>query len=200
MTKATIEFWYDFASTYSYLTACRIQSAAQKSNVNISWQPFLLGPIFKKQGLTTSPFVANKPKGEYMWRDIERSAKIYNIPFQKSAQDFPQNSLLAARVALCLKDGTARAEFSKNTYLAEFAQSKNIADTATIAEILEKLGHNATNILQQTQSPEIKHQLFTNSEQAISNGMFGAPSFLTTDGELFWGDDRLQQALDWAAK
>ena len=96
---ATIDFWFDFASTYSYLTAMRIRPLAAAAGVVVRFRPFLLGPIFKAQGWDTSPFSIYQAKGRYMWRDLERLAADLELPFRRP-DPFPQNSLLAARVAL----------------------------------------------------------------------------------------------------
>ena len=200
MTNTALEFWYEFASTYSYLAAERIQSLAKAKGVSITWRPFLLGPIFKSQGWNTSPFAIYEIKGKYMWRDIARLAEKYDVPFERSDQVFPQNSLLPSRIALCLPDGDHRGEFSKCVYRAQFSEGKNIADVDTIARILENLGHDADRLLLQAKSPEIKEALFANTAEAQTKEIFGAPSLITADGELFWGDDRLEQALDWHQK
>ena len=92
-----LEFWYDFASTYSYLSAVRIEPLAAAAGVEIAHRPFLLGPIFKAQGLTTSPFVLNPAKGRYMWRDLERICAAGGIAFRKPSA-FPRTSVLGARL------------------------------------------------------------------------------------------------------
>ena len=97
--RPTLEFWYEFASTYSYLSAMRIEPLAQAAGVDVRWRPFLLGPIFAAQGLTSSPFNLYPVKGRYMWRDMEREGARFGVPF-KRPDTFPQNGLVAARVAL----------------------------------------------------------------------------------------------------
>lgn len=200
MNTGSLEFWYDFASTYSYLAAERIQSLADSKGVSISWHPFLLGPIFHKQGWDNSPFNIFKAKGDYMWRDMERSAKNYSIPFVASQDNFPMNGLLAARIALCFQTEEPRGAFTRAVYRTQFTLGEDIADQQTISAILEQLGHDPEQLFTQAKSAEIKQLLFDNTEQAQAKGIFGAPSFVTGDGELFWGDDRLEQALDWAKK
>ena len=74
---ATIDFWFEFASTYSYLSAMRIEKEATDLAVTIRWRPFLLGPIFAAQEWSTSPFNIYKAKGQNMWRDLERRCEIY---------------------------------------------------------------------------------------------------------------------------
>ncbi|HXL68434.1 MAG TPA: DsbA family protein, partial [Xanthobacteraceae bacterium] len=98
----TLDFWYDFASTYSYLTAARGEAAAKAAGVELRWRPFLLGPIFRAQGWETSPFVLYPARGTYMLRDLDRHLAALGLPELKPPQQFPSNSLLAARAALAL--------------------------------------------------------------------------------------------------
>ena len=111
---ATAEFWYEFASTYSYPAAMRVAGLAESRGVTLAWRPFLLGPIFAAQGWRDSPFNIYPAKGRYMWRDMERICDALELPL-KRPDPFPQNSLLAARVALAL-EGETRAEFSRRLY------------------------------------------------------------------------------------
>ena len=99
MTIKSLEFWFDFASTYSYLSAMRIQDVAAQSGVSVDYKPFLLGPIFAAQGWTMSPFNLVPAKGRYMVRDIERIAAARGLAF-KLPTPFPQNGLMAARLAV----------------------------------------------------------------------------------------------------
>ncbi|MDX1648596.1 MAG: DsbA family protein, partial [Myxococcota bacterium] len=93
-----IELWVELASTYSYLTAARIGKVAEAARVRVTWRPFLLGPIFRRQGWNDSPFNLYPAKGRYMWRDLERLCEGYALPFQRPSA-FPRHSLVAARVA-----------------------------------------------------------------------------------------------------
>src|SRR5919202_151975 len=117
----TLEFWYDFASTDSYRAAMRIEDAAARAGVTVSWHPFLLGPIFKAQGWATSPFNLYPVKGRYMVRDIERIAKKRGLEFHLP-QPFPANSLAAARLALLGVDEGWVGPFSRAGFHAEFVQ------------------------------------------------------------------------------
>jgi 2-hydroxychromene-2-carboxylate isomerase len=197
MTDAVLDFWFDFASTYSYLTAARIRPLAAKANVRVRFRPFLLGPIFKAQGWDTSPFNIYETKGRYMWRDMERLAAGLDIPFRRP-DPFPQNSLLPARVALVgLAQGWGE-DFSVAVYTAQFVEDGRIDEPRTLEEILTFMNVDATAALDAAQSDDIKAQLRMQVEEAQRLGVFGAPSFTTADGELFWGNDRLEQALSWA--
>ncbi len=194
---AQAEFWYEFASTYSYPAAMRVAGLAAARGVEVVWRPFLLGPIFAAQGWRDSPFNIYPAKGRYMWRDLERTCAAHGLPLSRP-DPFPQNSLLAARVALAL-DGEARAEFSRRTYAAEFGEGRPIADRATIMGLLEGLRLDAAATLARAESDANKASLKAECARALDLGIFGAPSLIAGDGELFWGADRLEQGLDWAA-
>lgn len=193
-----LDFFFEFASTYSYLAASRIGALAATRGVAVSWRPFLLGPIFAAQGWTTSPFNIFEAKGRNMWRDMERQAAPYGLPFAKPGI-FPQNSLKAARLTLALPDGLRRAAFVQAVYRANFAEGRDIADAATLDGILAALGEDTAVLADAAATAGIKTALRANTDEAIAKGVFGAPSFVCDDGELFWGNDRLEHALEWAA-
>jgi 2-hydroxychromene-2-carboxylate isomerase len=191
-----IEFWYEFASTYSYLAVMRIEAAAQAAGVAVRWRPFLLGPVFMALGWNDSPFNIYPPKGRYMWRDLARLADKYGLPFRLPSQ-FPRNGLLAARVALVGVEEGWVAPFSRAVMRANFAEDRDIADPAVITALLAAQGLAANTVLARAQSAENKLALRAQTELAAETGLFGAPSFRVGD-ELFWGNDRLEDALAWA--
>jgi 2-hydroxychromene-2-carboxylate isomerase len=197
--RPTLDFWFEFASTYSYPAAMRIAPLAEASGVTVRWRPFLLGPIFKAQGWDNSPFNLYPAKGRYMWRDLERICGAVDLPFVQPSP-FPQNALLAARVAMA---GLARdwgEDFCRALYRAEFGEGRNIGEPATIGAVLQTLGVDAAAAMQQAQTDAVKGALRAQTEKAQRLGIFGAPSFVTADGELFWGNDRLETALIWAKR
>jgi 2-hydroxychromene-2-carboxylate isomerase len=197
MTHPVLDFWFDFASTYSYPACIRADSLADQAGVKIRYRPFLLGPIFKTQGWDTSPFNIHEAKGRYMWRDLERLCTNLSIPFRRP-EPFPQNSLLAARVSLVGEGRVWRDAFCRGVFRAQFGEGLRIDDPAVIAGILEKAGAPAAAILIQAGSEQVKLKLRAETELAGRLGIFGAPSFVTPDGELFWGNDRLDAAIVWA--
>jgi 2-hydroxychromene-2-carboxylate isomerase len=193
---AILDFFFEFASTYSYPAAMRIDALARAADVGVRWRPILLGPIFKAQGWDNSPFNIHPAKGTYMWRDLSRLCADLDLPFRRP-EPFPQNGLLAARVALVGLDETWGEDFARAVYRAEFAEGRQIADRGVIAELLTSLGAAADPVLARAQSDDIKARLRGNTGEAQRLGIFGAPSFVV-DGELFWGNDRLEQAIAWA--
>lgn len=194
--KPELEFWYEFASTYTYLSVMRIGELAEREGVAIKWRPFLLGPIFKSQGWDTSPFNIYESKGRYMWRDLERHADNYVIPLKKPSE-FPRNGVLASRIALIAEPEGWCEEFSKKVFLSNFAEDRDISDQSVISSVLESIGKDPDLVIGLTKVDENKLKLREQTELAAEKGIFGAPTFITPDGELFWGNDRLEDALLW---
>ena len=198
MEKPHLTFWFDFASTYSYLSAMRIGDMARDRGVAFSWQPFLLGPIFHAQGWDTSPFRIYPAKGVYMWRDMQRLTAARGLPFLDTPPDqWPAHSVLAARVAQLALHHPEGPEFCRQVYLAEFRDGAEIAAPATLATCLTRAGLSPALVDAATE-PQKQAALRQAVETAQAKGIFGAPSFTVGD-ELFWGDDRLNAALNWAA-
>ena len=196
---ATLEFWFDFGSTYSYPAAMRVAPLAREAGVAVRFRPFLLGPIFKAQGWTTSPFNLYPAKGRHMWRDLERLCAELDLPFRRP-EPFPQFALLATRAALVGLDQDWGDDFCRAVFRAEFAEGRRIDEAATITDVLSDLRIEAAPVLAAAQAEPIKARLREQTAQAERLGLFGAPSFTTADGELFWGNDRLEQALRWAKR
>ncbi|NVK14847.1 MAG: 2-hydroxychromene-2-carboxylate isomerase [Rhodobacteraceae bacterium] len=190
-----ITFWFEFASTYSYLSVMRIGELAAARGIAVTWKPFLLGPVFAAQGWDTSPFNIYPAKGRYMWRDMERICAARGLPFGRPAV-FPQNGLMAARLALAAAEENRMDTFTKAVFRAQFGAGEDIANESVLRDCLGMAGLDLS-LMQRAQAPDIKSALRAQTDEAIAAGIFGAPSF-TSGTELFWGDDRLEQALDHA--
>jgi len=132
-----------------------------------------------------------------MWRDMERLTERFGLPF-KRPNAFPQNGLKAARMTLALPDGERRAAFVRAVYDANFVRRELIADDATLERICAELHEDFTALTTAAAMAATKDALRSNTEEAIAKGVFGAPSFICADGELFWGADRMEMALDHA--
>ncbi len=189
-----MDFWFDLASPYSALAALRIGDAA--AGLEVRWHPFLLGPIFQAQGWNDSPFNIYPAKGRWMWRDVPRRAARRGVSFRQPSR-FPRHSVLAGRVALVALDEGWGEDCVRAMFRAEFSDDADIADPAAMASIVSRLGKDGSAVVARAQSQPIKDALRASTEQATRQGIFGAPTFLV-DGELFWGDDRLEDAIAWA--
>jgi 2-hydroxychromene-2-carboxylate isomerase len=195
----TLDFWYEFASTYSYPAAMRIEAAAKAAGVEIKWRPFLLGPIFKAYGWNDSPFNIFAAKGRYMWRDLTRICEDADLPLRLPLVRFPQNGLKAARLALVGEAEGWTPAFTCAVFAANYAEQKDISDDDVLGFILDGLGVDADASIAASNTPATKERLKAQTAEAEARGIFGAPSFTVGD-ELFWGNDRLEAALAWAKR
>lgn len=191
----SLQFWFDFASTYSYPAAMRIESVAQAHHIDIEWNVFLLGPIFKAQGWEDSPFNIYPAKGRYMWRDLERLCDSLAIPFKKPSV-FPRNSVLAARVAQRFANADWLSAFVKAVFQANFAEDRDIAERSVIADCLLKANVGADAVIAAATDRDSRPAFRAQTQRAIDLGVFGAPTFIS-HGEVFWGNDRLEDAMKW---
>jgi 2-hydroxychromene-2-carboxylate isomerase len=189
----TIEFWFDFGSNYSYLSMMRIRGLAAEAGLQVALKPFMLGPIFKTLGWETSPFVLQTMKGNYVWRDMQRQCAKFGLRWQRPSV-FPRNALLAARVALQGEGKPWLGDFCEQVMLANFADDREIGDEALLAGILASIGADAGKILAAARTEACKAALRACTAEAQAHGIFGAPMFFT-GGEMFWGNDRLEDAI-----
>jgi 2-hydroxychromene-2-carboxylate isomerase len=194
---APVEFWFEYASTYSYPAAMRVEQRARAADVPLRYRPFLLGPIFGAQGWKDSPFNIYPAKGAYMWRDLDRVCTRLGIPFAKPSK-FPRNGLVAARATLALPE-ERRPAFVRAVYTANFTKDLDIGSPDIVKALLAEEGHDVAAVFARLESSSIKDELRAQTERAGELGIFGAPSFVVA-GELFWGNDRLEEALDWATR
>ena len=195
MSRPPLQFWFDFGSTYSYPAALRIAPAAGADGVQVLWRPFLLGPIFRLQGWNDSPYNLNPRRGAYMWRDLERICRRLGFPFRRPSV-FPRSGLLASRVCCVEPDAAWAADFCRAVFRANFAEDRDIADRELIRGILDGLGQEGSALIERATSADGKERLRQRTAEAEALGLFGAPHFLAA-GELFWGNDRLEEALGW---
>ncbi len=196
MAHAPLEFWFEFASTYSYPAAHAVEDAARKRGVEVKWRSFLLGPIFAAQGWNDSPFNIYPAKGRYMWRDLARICAAQGLALKRPSQ-FPRGSMLAARIACRFAEAPWVGAFVRNVYSANFADDLDVASPFVIGKVLSDVGQMPAGIMQAAQAQEAKDAFRVQADRAVALGIIGAPSFVV-DGEVFWGGDRLEAALDWA--
>lgn len=194
----TVEFWFDFASNYSYPSIMRIEAEAARRGANVVWRPILLGAIFRSFGWNTSPFVLQPIKGAYVWKDMVRQCRKYGLEWTPPSR-FPRSALLPLRVACFGAEQPWIGAFCKRIATLNFVDDQDIEDTDRVAQVLTNLGLSAAPIIAQALGDANKLALRRQTEAARTLGIFGAPSFVV-DGEIYWGDDRLDDALDRCAE
>jgi len=196
--SADIEFWFEFGSNYSYLSVMRIEHEAHLYGVHVAWKPFLLGPIFRELGIDPSPFLLQKEKGAYVWQDMTRQCRKYGLRWTRPSV-FPRPSVLAARIALVGTQEAWIGEFCRRVMTRNFVEDEDIKEAQSLLPILHDLGLPATEIVERAQSEPIKSLLRAQTDEAHRRGIFGAPTFFVGQ-EMFWGNDRLDDALICAAE
>ena len=194
MTAAPeIEFWFEFASNYSYLSVMRIEAEAAHHGVRVVWKPFLLGPIFRALGMETSPFILQKEKGAYVWQDMARQCRKYGLQWRRPTT-FPRMSVLPARIALVGAEQPWIGAFCRRVMELNFALDHDISTPEHLAPILTELGLSGPDILRDAEAETTKARLREQTEEARRRDIFGAPTFFVGT-DMFWGNDRLDDAL-----
>lgn len=195
-TTKPLHFWFEFASTYSYIAAMRIERLCAAESVPLVWRPFSLAPIFRLQGWNTSPFALNERRGAYMWRDMERLTARLGLPWNRPSV-FPRNTTLALRVAAASSDLPWMSDYVKAAFEANFRDDRDLNDESVVREIVRSIGQDDDRVLRESLQADRRHALRQNTEEAIALGIFGAPNCVV-DGELFWGEETLEDAVAWA--
>lgn len=195
--RPALEFWFDFGSNYSYLAALRVEALAQARNVDVQWKPFLLGPVFRELGWSSSPFVVQRAKGEYVWRDMERQAAKLGLPWRRPTT-FPRSALLAHRVALVAADEGWAPDFCRRIFARNFVEDCDIDSVEAVRDVLAAMSREADPVIARATTEANKLRLRQQTAAAQARGIFGAPMAFV-GGEMFWGNDRLDDAFEWAA-
>lgn len=193
VVKRPIEFWFEFGSTYSYLSVMRIEKLAQQIGVEIAWKPILLGPIFQKLGWKSSPFLEQKLKLDYMWRDLERQCEKFGLQWLRPSV-FPRVAVLPLRVALACAEEPWIGDFCRGVMTQHFSEDKDIGQRDNVLKVLNELSLPGNEIIERAEGDENKLKLRRQTEKALELGVFGGPMFFVGT-EMFWGNDRLEDAL-----
>ncbi len=194
--KRTLEVYWDFSSPFAYLGAVQVEALAARTGAELIWHPILLGGLFRAIGTPDVPIAAfSEPKRRYLLTDLHRWAEYWQVPFRFPSQ-FPTRSIRALRVYCALESAEAKTQFRNAVFRAYWADDENIEDDAVLARCLgdETLARAA---FARAESDEIKAMLRRSTDEALARGVFGVPTFIV-DGELYWGQDRLdlvEQAL-----
>ena len=193
-----IEFWFSIGSTYTYLSVSRLKEVERKFEVSFSWQPFSVRKIMRE--MDNVPFPPTKQaKVDYMWRDIQRRARGYGFEARVPAPYPLKEFDLANRIAvLGMQEGWC-SNYVQATYRRWFLELLEPGSEPNVSESLREIGQDPERILELATGEETGEVYSCQTESAQSKGIFGSPSFIV-DGELFWGDDRLEDAVSWVLR
>jgi 2-hydroxychromene-2-carboxylate isomerase len=184
-----VEFFFDVGSPAAYLAWTQLPKIAAETGADVAYRPFLLGGVFQATG-NRSPMEC-APKGRYMQDDLQRFATRYAVPFRHNPH-FPINTLALMRGAVGLqsRDPQKFKPYVDAVYRAIWVDAKNMNDPAVVAGVLQEAGIDAQQLLALTADPEVKERLKTVTQEAVTRGVFGAPTFFVGD-TMYWGQDRL---------
>jgi 2-hydroxychromene-2-carboxylate isomerase len=191
----TIDFWYSIGSTYSYLTVMRLAGVEARSGLSFRWRPMDVRSIMVAQN--NIPFKYKPVKTAYMWRDIERRAARYGLHPRLPAP-YPLPGLVLANLVATIgaEEGWIR-DYTIATYRRWIEGGDPAGQEPNLSASLSEIGCDPETILLTAETEEVKRRLRAETEEARKKGIFGSPTF-DVEGELFWGDDRLEDAVDWA--
>ena len=190
----TIDFWFSTGSTYSFLTVSRLQQVEATTGVRFNWRPFNVRALMREQ--QNVPFATKPIKRGYMWRDIERRAAMYGLEAKVPAPYPLQEFDLANRVVLLgLEEGWGRP-YVVATYRRWFVDGQEPGLEPNLSASLAEVGQDPARVVSLAQGERIGEAYGAATDEARRLGVLGAPTF-AVDGELFWGDDRLDDALAW---
>ncbi len=179
--NTAIEFFFDLVSPYSYLASEKIEELAKQNNRELIWKPFLLGGLFKALDAPPAPGLLPYKK-PYLFKDLDRLARFHRIPFN-TPSEFPRLTVKPLRALLSLPKEDL-PEAVHQLYRAYWVEDRDISDASVLADLL------GAEAVEKTGDPEIKQSLIQATDEAVSRGLFGAPTFLVGQ-EMFFGHDRM---------
>lgn len=191
-----IDFWFSIGSTYTYLTVMRLDGIEHDANVAFDWKPFSVRALM--QEMDNIPFIGKPVKEKYMWRDVQRRADKYGYPVNFPIECPLEHFDLANRVAVVAKREGWCAEYVRTAYRLWFQERLPAGSESNLSQCLQQSGHSVTRVLELANSESIRKAYEDATREARSAGIFGSPTFVVDGREIFWGDDRLEDAIDWA--
>ncbi len=189
-----MEFWFSIGSTYSYLSVMRLANVAAQTGISFRWQPFNVRTLMRE--MDNIPF-ANKPtKAAYMWRDIARRAEMYGLQPTLPAP-YPLKQLeLANRVAIVAMNEGWLERYGPATYRRWFEHGEPAGSEPNLTRSITECGEDAVRVVEAANDSTAHSALEMATDKARQLGIFGSPTFVVGQ-ELFWGDDRLDDAIRW---
>jgi 2-hydroxychromene-2-carboxylate isomerase len=194
-TMPRIDFFYFFGSGYSYLSVMRIERLAAEAGVDVNWRPFSVRDLMAESGYTLK---GQPTKMTYIWRDIERRARLHGLPFERPPVWPTDPDQLANRVGIVARQQGWIREYTKASFRSWYLDRHELGSESSLNAILSGLERDARSVIDLANTPEIRELYRRETAAARQLGVFGSPTFVAGQ-EIFWGDDRLEEALAWAA-
>ena len=195
--SASIDFFFFYGSTYTYLSVMRIEQAAAEAGVDVNWRPFNVRAIMLE--MDNIPFATKPAKAAYMWRDLERRAARYGIDYRRQPQYPVDPDLLANRVGVLAADEGWCPDYTKASYRAWFLEDRPLGVDDNVEHVLRSLDKDPAAVIDAANADDTVQRLEDETAAARALGIFGSPTF-AVDAEIFWGDDRLEDALAWSKR
>jgi 2-hydroxychromene-2-carboxylate isomerase len=194
-----IEFWYSIGSTYTYLSTQRLAQIETENEVVFEWCPFSVRSRMIE--MENVPFMAEKKRDkiDYMWRDVQRRANFYGFDAKVPAPYPLKEFDLANKVAILGKDQGWIKEYTILTYKKWFLDHLEPGSEPNLSSTLKEIGLDSDSLIKKAQTDEIEQKYLKNTEMAKIKGIFGSPTFIV-ENEVFWGDDRCEDAIKWLLK
>lgn len=190
-----LDFYYFFGSGYAYLSVMRIAGLARAAGVNVNWRPFNVRTAMKENNVALR---AEALKVKYLWRDIERRAAVDGVSFVRKPVWTTDPDLLANKVGIVAARGGWCEAYTVASFKAWYLDGMALGDRACLEHVLNPMGKDVDAVIAEAQSEKIDKAFTDETDVALSHGVFGSPSFVVGD-EMFWGDDRLEEAIQWAS-
>lgn len=194
MSQSSIDFWFSIGSTYTYLTVMRLKALEEREGVRFNWRPFYLAKIFNEANY--HPFSGKTLKTNYMWRDLERRATKHGIPINVPAPYPLPRTAFANRLAFVgMQEGWGQ-DFVRASYQRWFQEGKPTGEEPNLSESLREVGQDLDRVISIAEDQSTDAALDAETISAKRLGVCGSPTF-AVDSEIFWGDDHLEDALQW---
>jgi 2-hydroxychromene-2-carboxylate isomerase len=189
---ATLEFFFDCSSPWTYLAFTRIQDVIARSKAHVVWKPVLVGGIFNAVNKDVYERRANPDprKATYSEKDIQDWARLAGTKIGKP-KPFPVNAVLEMRCCLAADEQGKLVPFARGCFEAYWSELKDVSQPDIIAGVCRGVGLNPEEILTRSSAQEIKDRLRANTDEVIARGGFGSPTMFVNGNDMYFGNDRL---------
>ena len=191
MTKE-VDYYFDCISPAAYISWARLPDLIEETHAKVNYKPMLLGGVFKATG-NSSPITV-PAKGAYVFEDFKRWAKRYDVPYVVNDK-FPINSLYLMRGIIAYKDDLRFMSLVNAIFDAMWVSNKDLTDSEVVAQVVASANIDPVHFAEAINDPLSKQALIEATDEAISRGVFGAPTFFV-DGQMFWGQDRMDFVIE----